>query len=143
MGIGYGITDSREEGWKVDVATRGVKEERGSSPLAVLSQVGLLGGVPYLAAILLIAVRSVLFARRVHDPWLTAMTASVWAGITNSLFEGWMTSVGSGLLWLLLTQCYVLDAVLSRFRPPRRVAVPVPGLAGRSFQRPAPAPAGD
>jgi O-antigen ligase len=143
MGIGYGITDSKEERWQVDTATRGVKEERGSSPLAVLSQVGLLGGVPYLAAVLLVAIRSVLFARQVHDPWLTAMTASVWAGITNSLFEGWMTSVGSGLLWLLLTQCYLLDAVMSRLRPPRRAAVPLPWVTRHPLRSSVPAPAGD
>lgn len=143
MGIGYGITDRQEERWKVDVATRGVKEERGSSPLAVLSQVGLLGGVPYLAAVLLVGIRSVFFARRVHDPWLTAMTASVWAGITNSLFEGWMTSVGSGLLWLLLTQCYLLDAVMVRLRPPRPAAVPLPWVAQRALRSPATVPAGD
>ena len=143
MGIGYGITDSREEHWQVEATTRGVKEERGSSPLAVLSQVGLLGCIPYLAAIFLVAVRSIFFARRVQDPWLTAMTASVWAGITNSFFEGWMTSVGSGLLWLLLTQCYLLDAVMSRLRPPRRAAVPLSRIARRPLQSSVPAMAGD
>lgn len=143
MGIGYGITDSREAHWQVEVATRGVKEERGSSPLAVLSQVGLLGGVPYLTAILLVAVRSIFFARRVQDPWLTAMTASVWAGITNSFFEGWMTSVGSGLLWLLLTQCYLLDAVMSRLRPPRRAAVPRSWMIRPPLRSSVPAAAGD
>jgi hypothetical protein len=143
MGIGYGITNSREASWQVENATRPFKEERGSSPLAVLSQVGLLGGLPFLGAILLVAVRSVLFARRVHDPWLTAMAASVWAGIANSLFEGWMPSVGSGLLWLLLTQCFVLDAVLSRFRPPRPAAVPLPWLTRRPLGDSVPVAAGD
>jgi hypothetical protein len=71
------------------------------------------------------------------------MTASVWAGITNSLFEGWMTSVGSGLLWLLLTQCYLLDAVMSRLRPPRPAAVPLPWVTRSPLRSPAAVPAGD
>ena len=133
LGLGFGVTTSSETLTAGHVEIRTARIEQGSSFWALLSQTGLCGFVPVLFGLLDVVYRAIRFALAVRDPYFTAIAASVVGLATHSLFEGWAVSPGSGLLWVMLLQCFVLDAITSRFRPP--APTPVHLDAGRLRQQ--------
>lgn len=116
LGGGYGVTAAREDEWALD-NFQYLKIEQGSSLFALLGQVGLLGSVPFYLGIIGLLLRSLHYARRVRDPWLSGIVASASVGFVNSFFEGWMAAPGSGLFWLVVFQFFFLDAVMSNLKP--------------------------
>jgi O-antigen ligase len=126
VGIGFGVTSEREVMIVEANQLRAVKIEQGSSFWAVLSQVGLAGFVPISIALFNVLGRGLYFAYKVRDPYFSVLVASACGAMVNSIFEGWMVSPGSGLLWFTMMNCFVIDAVTSEFRPPakRRRAAP-------------------
>jgi O-antigen ligase len=129
LGYGFGVTSVEEGEWNLEHA-RSQKVERGSSVLAVLSQVGVVGGLPLYLGIVLVLIRGFHFAFRVKDAYFTAILASCMGAFANSFFEGWIVSPGNGLLWLFLSQIYLMDSVMNRYRPPK--FKPARGPRGRT-----------
>lgn len=121
LGSGFGITSNREETWSLD-SFETLKNEQGSSFFAILGQTGLMGVVPFYAAVLIVLIGSTRFARAVKDPWLTGVVSSCWAAFLNSFFEGWMAAPSSGLFWFLMFQFFFLNALTHKLRVPRRAA---------------------
>jgi O-antigen ligase len=119
LGAGFGVTSLREEAWSLE-SFETLRAEQGSSLFAILGQTGLLGAVPFYAAILIVLIGSTRFARAVKDPWLTGIVSSCWVAFFNSFFEGWMAAPSSGLFWFMIFQLFFLDAVTKQFRMPRR-----------------------
>ena len=119
LGVGFGVTAAREDDWALD-NFRDLKVEQGSSLSALLGQVGLLGSVPIYLAIIWLLLRSLNYARKVRDPWLSGIVASAFVGFVNSFFEGWLAAPGSGLYWFVVFQFFFLDAVMTHLKPPRR-----------------------
>ncbi len=135
LGLGFGVTTAYESLTAGHIEIRTARIEQGSSFWALLSQTGLCGFLPVVLGLLDVLFRALRFALAVRDPYFTAITASVVGLTIHSFFEGWAVSPGSGLLWVMLLQCFVLDAITSRFRPP----APTPRLratASRGRQRP-------
>ncbi len=120
LGVGFGITSRREEAWSLE-SFETLRVEQGSSFFAILGQTGLLGVVPFYAAILIVLIGSTRFARAVKDPWLTGIVSSCWVAFLNSFFEGWMAAPGSGMFWFLTFQLFFLNAVTTQLRMPRRL----------------------
>jgi len=135
LGLGFGVTTAQETLTAGHVEIRTARIEQGSSFWAVLSQTGLCGFLPVMFGLLDVLYRSIRFALAVRDPYFTAIVASVFGLTVHSLFEGWAVSPGSGLLSVMLLQCFVLDAITSRFRPPAPTPHPPPTRA-HSRQRP-------
>ena len=121
LGVGFGITSSREEAWSLD-SFETLRVEQGSSLFAILGQTGLMGVVPFYAAVLISLIGSTRFARAVKDPWLTGVVSSCWTAFVNSFFEGWMAAPSSGLFWFLMFQFFFLNALRQKLRVPRRAA---------------------
>ena len=119
LGRGYGITTAREAEFSTVRNYFLIKVELGSSFWALLTQVGILGFLPLALGLLDLLIRSAKFAARVKDPHLTAILAVVAGLLANSIFEAWIVAPGSGLLWVLLTFCALIDAVLSRMKAGR------------------------
>ena len=140
LGSGFGVTSEYESEWSMG-SFRYLKKEQGSSLLAMLGQVGLIGTVPMYLGMVLLLVRAALYAHAVRDPWFTGIVGSAWAGFANSFLEGWLAAPGSGLFWFMLFQCFFLHTVMSRLRPPARPAS-LQAFApwGMPQARPAPSP---
>lgn len=119
LGRGYGVTTTREADFSSVRNYLLIKVEQGSSFWALLTQVGILGFLPLALGLLDLLIRAAKFAARVKDPYLTAILAAAAGLIADSIFEAWIVAPGSGLLWVLLTFCATLDAVLSRMKPGR------------------------
>jgi O-antigen ligase len=119
LGVGFGVTAVAEEHWDLE-SFRYLKVEQGSSLSALLGQVGLLGSVPIYLGIIWLLLRSLQYARRVRDPWLSGVVAVGFVGFVNSFFEGWLAAPASGLYWLVVFQFFFLDAVMSNLKPAGR-----------------------
>ena len=126
LGMGFGVTAAAEEDWDLE-SFQYLKVEQGSSLSASLGQIGLLGSAPLYFGIVWIVIRSLHYARRVRDPWLSGVVAVAFVGFVNSFFEGWLAAPASGPYWLVVFQLFFLDAVMSNLRPTRPVA-PVRGV---------------
>jgi O-antigen ligase len=128
MGYGFGISSATQVSWTPDTQSGAGTVETGSSFWGTLGQIGILGAVPLFAGLVLLAVRAVRFCWRVRDPWLTAVCASLLALIVNALFEGWLLAPGSFTAFYFWGQCFLLNGMMSRFRPApaRRSSLPQP-----------------
>jgi hypothetical protein len=93
-----------------------------------------------------VAFRAVRFCWRVRDPWLSGVCASLLALVVNAVFEGWLLAPGNFATFYFWGQCFLLNGMMSRFRPapvprwspsqsawesgaPSFSGVPVPGSA--------------
>lgn len=119
LGIGFGVTAAAEEQWDLE-SFRYLKVEQGSSLSALLGQIGLVGSVPIYLGIIWLLLRSLHYARRVRDPWLSGVVAAGFVGFVNSFFEGWLAAPASGLYWFVVFQLFFLDAVMTSLKPPGR-----------------------
>ena len=128
LGIGFGVTPG-EESLTDGLDTRQERIELGSSLWALLLQTGLCGFLPVMLGLVDLMFRSIRFTLAVRDHYFTTTTASVLGLFVYSFFEGWMVSPGGVLLFAMMLQCFVLDAITCRFQPPTRAAVPVRRIA--------------
>jgi hypothetical protein len=133
MGYGFGITSATQVSWTPDTQSGAGTVETGSSFWGTLGQVGILGAAPLFAAILLLACRAVRFCWLVRDPWLTGVCASLLALVVNAVFEGWLLAPGSFTTFYFWGQCFLLNGMMSRFRPAPSHWVParMPALTDR------------
>lgn len=126
FGSGFGTDVTSVPGWDLHsiVRTGGSAKEHGSSYLALLQYVGLLGIVPF-AILLLMSVRLIfrIFART----WKTAdahqfalpLAAVCLAGLIHAFFEDWLFAVGYYLTIFFWTCVFILSDQQSIVRRPQ------------------------
>ncbi len=100
FGIGYGISSGESWEWNWELTSVGFGREKGSSQLALLEEMGVVGLVLYgllLGGIFLVLVFEGRRARRVEGATLLyyVMIGFVIASVAHSTFEAWFTSPGS------------------------------------------------
>lgn len=117
LGLGFGVTSKAESGWSMDIQSGPHALETGSSFWGILVQVGILGAAPLFLAILMLLIDAGRFAWRLKDPWFTSIYGSTLALAVNSLFEGWLIAPGSFQAAYFWVQCFLLNALICRFRP--------------------------
>jgi hypothetical protein len=116
LGLGFRVTSRAESAWTLDVRS-GRSAESGSSVLGSLTQVGMLGASPLFLAIILLLIQGGRFAWKVKDPWFTGVYGSTLALAVNAVFEGWLISPGNFIGTYFWVQCFLLNALMCRFRP--------------------------
>jgi hypothetical protein len=104
--------------------TEGSGREHGSSYMALLQYVGLLGIIPFAILLLLVVanvVRACLWMRRTHNPQNYAVPLAMicLAGLIHAVFEDWMFAAGYYLTLFFWTAAFVMPDFL-----PRRTAQP-------------------
>jgi hypothetical protein len=124
LGQGFGVSLASQADWVLDAETGASIQETGSSLWAALSQVGILGSTAVWLALLGLLWQGFRFTWRVHDPWFTAVYASVAALTVNAMFEGWMLAPGNFASTYFWVQCFFLNAMMCRFRPLAAAAAP-------------------
>jgi O-antigen ligase len=97
----------------------GANREHGSSYMALLQYLGLLGAVPFVILLLLIIsqiVRTFLSMRRTGDPQNYAIPLAMLclAGLLHAFFEDWLIAPGYYLALLFWTSAFLLSDVLPR-----------------------------
>jgi len=119
FGMGLGTTinggDVTEEQSKF-ASSGGVTAENGSSYLAVLVGVGVVGAIPFAIVLILIIgriVRTLLFMRTSRSPLHPAipLAAVMIAGIAHATFEDWMFAPGNYICVLFWSLAFVLDDI--------------------------------
>lgn len=123
FGTGFGtLTASLDAGETSDqfTSSSATTREHGDSYLAVMEGVGLLGAVPFLTLVLLVAVNAAkvfLRARKTRDPFTLALpiAAIMVAGLVNAGFEDWLFAVGFYLCVFFWSLAFILvDLVPAR-----------------------------
>jgi O-antigen ligase len=101
FGSGFGTSPSGTENMKIQVtsSTTETAREHGSSYLAILEWVGLVGVAPFYALIvflLIVVFRVFAWAGRTADPFHAAvpLAAIVLSGLIHAAFEDWLLAVG-------------------------------------------------
>jgi hypothetical protein len=101
FGSGFGTSPSGTENMKIQItsSTTETAREHGSSYLAILEWVGLIGVAPFYALflfLLITVVRVFAWMRRTADPFHPAvpLAALVLAGLVHAVFEDWLLAVG-------------------------------------------------
>jgi O-antigen ligase len=99
--------------------TAGSNREHGSSYMALLQYVGLLGAVPFVVLLLLVVsqiVRTCLWMRRTGDPHSYAVPLAMFclAGLLHAAFEDWLFAAGYYLSLLFWTSAFLLSDFLPR-----------------------------
>jgi O-antigen ligase len=101
FGSGFGTSPSGTDNMKVQITSSNSEtaREHGSSYLAILEWVGLIGVAPFYVLIiflLVVVVRSFAWMRRTADPFHPAvpLAAVVLAGLIHAAFEDWLFAVG-------------------------------------------------
>lgn len=117
LGLGFGVSTEAQANWSLGLETGANILETGSSFWGTLSQVGILGTAALGLAILTLLWRGFRFAWLVRDPWFTAIYTSVAALTVNAVFEGWLLAPGNFASTYYWLQCFLLNAVMCRFRP--------------------------
>ncbi len=117
LGFGFGVTTESSADWSIGFRTVSHNVETGSSFWFCLNQVGVVGSAPLFLAVLLLLARAARFARRVKDPWFTAIFASCLALVINACFEGWLIAPGGFPATYFWIQAFFLSALMCRFRP--------------------------
>jgi O-antigen ligase len=120
FGSGFGTSVTSREGRQFDFAfasTNGTIREHGNSYLAILEWVGLLGVVPFVMLILLVAFKIgqvILWLRRTGNPLAPAVPIAIVlaAGIVHATFEDWMFAPGYYLCVFFWVLAFMLDDVL-------------------------------
>jgi hypothetical protein len=127
IGVGFGVAKGYSEDWRFAFETAGAGREKGSSFLALVEEVGLIGSgfvlLP-LAWLLVNAIRRLADFRRRHQMgeefWVTlTLSACLVGGLANASVEAWLTSAGffsAVLFWL------VFGVLAARLITPIRVS---------------------
>ena len=115
FGTGFGTRVSSYESTAsaANFASNGVSREHGSSYLAILEWVGLLGVVPFAALVLITLTRAVqvlIWFRRTKDPFSPAVPIALImiAGLAHAGFEDWMFAVGYYLCVFFWSLAFVM-----------------------------------
>jgi O-Antigen ligase len=142
FGSGFGTSPSGTENMKIQItsSTTETAREHGSSYLAILEWVGLVGVAPFYALILFLLItvaRVFAWMHRSADPFHPAvpLAAIVLAGLIHAAFEDWLLAVG----YYLCVFYWPMAFALIDFAPARvssvasaRAWVPSPALALRA-----------
>jgi O-antigen ligase len=122
FGSGFGTSPSGTENMRVQVtsSTTETAREHGSSYLAILEWVGLLGVMPFYGLILFLLItvaRVFVWMRRTADPFHPAVPLAVLilAGLVHAAFEDWLFAVG----YYLCVFYWPLAFALMDFAPSR------------------------
>ena len=122
FGSGFGTSPSGTENMKIQItsSTTETAREHGSSYLAILEWVGLIGVAPFYALflfLLITVVRVFAWMRRTADPFHPAvpLAALVLAGLVHAVFEDWLLAVG----YYLCVYYWSLAFALIDFAPAR------------------------
>ena len=154
FGMGLGTTAKgadATEGHGVFSSTEAVTAEHGSSYLAILAGVGILGAIPFAIVLLLLIariVRTLALARAsgsMQDPAIV-LAALMIAGLLHAFFEDWMFAPGNYLcvfFWSLafifvdLSPARAVSTFGTRwnFRPHGPYPYPVVSLGSTGFQK--------
>lgn len=139
FGSGFGTSPSGTENMKIQItsSTTETAREHGSSYLAILEWVGLVGVAPFYALVLFLlitVVRVFAWMRRTADPFHAAvpLAALVLAGLIHAAFEDWLLAVGYYMCVFYWPMAFALiDLAPTRVSSvvPARAWVPSPALA--------------
>jgi hypothetical protein len=125
--VGFGVAKGYSEDWRFAFDTAGAGREKGSSFLALVEEVGLIGSsfvlLP-LAWLLVNATQRLADFRRRHkmgeEFWvILTLSACLVGGLANASVEAWLTSTGffsAVLFWL------VFGVLAARLNTPSRVS---------------------
>jgi O-antigen ligase len=130
FGTGFGTTDNGQNATQsIDQFStgQGVTSENGSSYLAIVEWVGMLGGLPFLVVLLAIlgkVFRTVLWMFKTGNPCHPAVPIAMVmvAGLVHAAFEDWLFAPGYYLCVFFWSMAFVLVDVAPRSLPE---AVPV------------------
>jgi O-antigen ligase len=110
FGSGFGVTRGLSEWWRFSASTEGLEFERGSSYLALVEGVGVMGTIPF--ALLLAAIaRAVVHGLRTlaRGPSLSATIAvALVAALGHAAFEAWLFSPGYHLCLMFWMLAFIL-----------------------------------
>ena len=129
FGSGFGTSPSGTENMRVQVtsSTTETSREHGSSYLALLEWVGLVGIAPFcvlIVLLLIVVIRVFAWMRRMADPFHPAVPLAtiVLAGLVHAAFEDWLFAVG----YYLCVFYWPLAFSLMDFAPARESSVAQP-----------------
>ncbi|MGA9040158.1 MAG: O-antigen ligase family protein [Terriglobales bacterium] len=120
LGTGFGtIGTSFDTGEISDkfASSSTVTREHGNSYLAIVEGVGLLGVVPFLTLVLLVAInatRVLVWTRNTRDPRSLAFPIAIFlvAGLVHAGFEDWLFAVGNYLCVFFWSLAFILGDLL-------------------------------
>lgn len=126
FGTGFGTSDTdvelpQDSPVALGMVSQGTREH-GTSYLAITEWVGLLGVVPFLVALLLIAanvVRVAVWTRKTGNPFSPALplAALIVAGLVDAGFEDWLFAAGYYACVLFWCMAFMLEDVVPRLAP--------------------------
>jgi O-antigen ligase len=116
LGTGFGTIGTGFDNGEISgkfASSDSITREHGNSYLAIVEGVGLLGVVPFLTLVLLVAInalRALLWTRTTSDPRTLAfpIAAIVVAGLVHAGFEDWLFAVGNYLCVFFWSLAFVL-----------------------------------
>ena len=124
FGTGFGTSATTYDSTQTGTFASGsaTTREHGNSYLAIAEWVGMLGVLPFLLLLVLIAsnvIRVVVWMRRTGDPFVSAvpMAAILAAGLVHAAFEDWMFAVGYYLCVFFWILAFSMSDVLPALKP--------------------------
>ena len=131
FGAGFGtrVTSYDTVTSTANFASNGVSREHGSSYLAILEWVGLLGVMPFLVLVSIVIVRSLqvlVWLRRTRDSFSPAVPIALImiAGLIHAGFEDWLFAVGYYLCVFFWSMAFVLMDLLPAPAPAYELSGP-------------------